>query len=62
MNYTNVNRPMTAKEAAKYAGVSPSSIAKAVKAGGLVGYVPLGMQRRRYTTKEVDQWLKGKQQ
>lgn len=62
MNYQVIQRPMTAKEAAKYAGVSPSSIAKAVAAGGLVGYVPLGMKRPRYTKKEIDRWLSGKQQ
>ncbi len=57
MKYEVIERPMTAKEVAKYAGVSESSIANAVKAGGLVGHIPLGLKRPRYTKEEVNKWL-----
>lgn len=57
--WETVQRPMTVSEVAKATGFCPSTIRKAVKQGGLVGHVPVGMKTMFFLPEDVNAWLTG---
>lgn len=56
----NLTSPwLTLDEAAAYAKLSPATITRARKAGGLRGYKVQGKKLWRFNVTDVDRWLEG---
>lgn len=55
------DQPMTVVGVAEYTGLSETSIREAIKAGGLKGHRPKGLNRTYYMRSDVDAWLRGEE-